>query len=300
MTTTISKFTQESAMRIIAKTVVSHYSACSKIGSFEGYATAVSMPNNVGGDGEVDSFNHLLGRYLNSAARTQLAVCNEDDELREISDELIAQLMGGKIYVIDIAAGHGAGTLSIINSIHHHRAILGDLPTEPLDIEIHALDFSSISLDYYETILSELEPAHRAAAINVKLIKHHVDITKDEDLKIKIQQIKDAIGKNPRYLLACSAMSGVSKRIFENEFSKSYSFIASSFKENNSNFLWVEPRTKKRWINGAWKVISESVDLEYPSAQCRSCQVQFHWLDPHTHSVQSTAADFFLMELSKK
>lgn len=294
-----SKFTHDSAMKIIDITVESHKEICCKLGIFDKYEDAVHSIENVGGEADGESEMHLLGRYLNSAARAQLAICSVDEELDEINFELLAQLAGGEIYIIDIAAGHGSGVLSIINGICYHRLILKDLPLDLLDVEIHALDISAESLDYYENVLEVVRETYDAAGIKTKLFKHCVNLKNDVELKSYIKNIKDSIGKNPRFLLVCSAISGVSKRVFENEFLQSYEFIAKSFAEKNSLFFWIEPSTKKCWIDGSWQTIAEEFDYEYPSKECRSLHIRFCWIDPHTDTTQNSGAQFFLMELAE-
>ena len=105
-------------MQLVDYTVASHKEICIFLGIFENYETALTTTSGViGGELEDESKQHLLTRFLNSAARTQVIACIEDPCCEYISIEVLSLLNAGHIYLIDIAAGHGAGTMSILNTI---------------------------------------------------------------------------------------------------------------------------------------------------------------------------------------
>ncbi|MBK1685240.1 hypothetical protein CKO18_16940 [Rhodoferax fermentans] len=216
----------------------------------------------------------------------------------EINEELIAQLSAKNLYIIDIASGHGAGTLSIINSIHHLRIKEESFPTDPLDIDIHALDFSETSLSYYENLIEILRSDYLKVGITIKFHRHIVDLRSDENIKTAVENIKTSIGKNPQYLLTCSAISGVKRTVFQESFARSYSYIVTEFREENSLFFWVEPQTKGDWIKESWQELATEQKIEYPSDGCKTKNIRFHWSDPHTKSVLHADAEYLLMGLA--
>ena len=298
MNWTESKFTGENPMDLLVSTVRSHKDFCTTLGIFDEYKKAVRKKGHIGAKDESGSREHLLGRYLNSAARTQLAICPCHGDHFEMTQELIAQLLTQKLYVIDIASGHGAGTISIINSICHLKLVEKRFSTDPLDIEIHALDFSETSLGYYEALIEQLRPLHLSAGIAIRVVKHKVDLRNDGEIKSTVEQIKKNIGANPQYLLTCSAISGVTRKEFEKHFANSYNYIATQFRDDNSLFFWVEPRTEKNWIQKIWQGIAVKLGIKMPSEAYKSQNIRFHWADPHTKSVLPTGAEYFLLELA--
>lgn len=286
-----SKFDSSNAMAIIESTVKCHRDLCTQLNIFEKYAETVDAPGIVGGNDANQSEAHLLGRFINSASRTQLTICRIDPDLEEISLEVMSLLIEGEIYLIDIAAGHGAGTLSIINSICHlrHEKQLG---TELLTINIHAIDSSQKSLQYFGQLIEILKPIHEAVGIKVRLTTHTINLT-DEAIALPaaIGEIKKTIGNNPRYLLVCSAISGVSEEKFKSEFVNSFKLITKEFQQNNSAFFWIEPQTRKEWMP---KIQEEIL------SNSKSKTIRYHWHDPYLDSrTIESGACIFLMELAK-
>lgn len=297
-------------MTLAEHTVTSHKEYCSKIGIFDAYAeVANSFKGSIGGALEDESAKHLLGRFLNSAARTQVIACIEGGNCTDITVEVLGLLTEGHIYLIDIAAGHGAGTMSLLNTICKMREN-DTLPKDALDVVIHAIDFSEKSLSYYEELLASLDDVYRAHGISVKIYKHQIDITDDDVVRKEIDAIKQdsacnpelGIGSDPRYLLLCSAISGVSKKVFLRDFSASYQMITESFKENNSAFLWVEPLTEKAWMPKHWENFmgnAQPSSDEDPPAEKNIARQEYDWIDPHSEAKLKTAGDYFLLSLAK-
>lgn len=293
-----SIFTDKNPMQLCNSTIESHREICCKLEIFDSYETELAKRGAKGGEGTLESSKHLLTRFLNSAARTQLAILPLEGDLPEINEELVAQLSAKNLYIIDIASGHGAGTLSIINSIHYLRTKDEAFPTDPLDIDIHALDFSESSLSYYENLIEILRPDHLKVGITIKLHKHVVNLKSDEHIKAVVENIKISIGKNPQYLLTCSAISGVQRAAFQESFARSYSYIITEFREENSLFFWVEPQTPGDWIRESWQELATEQKIEYPSAGCKTKNIRFHWSDPHTKSVLHADTEYLLMGLA--
>ncbi len=203
---------------------------------------------------------------------------------------------------MDIAAGNGAGVISMLNTLAKQR-VENILPKDLLDVHIHAIDFSAVSLSYYAQQLELLRVGYAGVGIEVFFYSHHVDITDDVVLEKSISSIKNSIGSDPRFLLVCSAISGVSKKVFKESFSSSYKFIAKSFRGANSSFLWVEPLHKGRWVKDEAQAINLDLDEgnidERPKEMCEAC-MKFYWIDPHLEVEKpiETGADYYLLELA--
>lgn len=297
-------------MTLAEYTVTSHREICATLGIFEQYESELAAGGAIGGAVDDESTRHLLGRFLNSAARTQVLACIEESCCQNIAVEVLGLLNDGHIYLIDIAAGHGAGTISILNTIckmRHDR----NLSSDSLDIDIHAMDFSSLSLSFYEQILNSLKSTYQQYGINVNILKHVVDITDDDCVKQEIRSIKESvtasplngIGSDPRYLLMCSAISGIKRKDFIDHFSNSYQTIAESFKEKNSTFLWVEPLSKKNWLPTHWETFIKrlGINISDEDAAVGAYMVKqpYSWIDPHISTRMDTAGDYCLMNLGK-
>ncbi len=297
MRVTKSDFTRKKLMQIVPHTISTHKKICTDLEIFSSYDEAQHQSNNIGGDTHDDSKNHLLARYLNSAARTQIAVKDYPPAMEQIYIEIAAQLYEGNLYIIDIAAGHGAGTTSILNSICKLREE-NSLTRNRLNIQIHAIDYSIHSLEFYERIILDSKEFHEKQGINITINKHQIDITKDEELNCCINKIKVEIGNDPRFLLTTSAITGVKRCDFEAYFQKSYATLTSNFRSNNSTFFWVEPRHRKMWIENTWKILSEQEEKEYETDNANALQVDFSWEDPYNKNPIDTGAAYFLLGLN--
>jgi len=297
-----SRFTKEAAMEIVDLTVSAHRNHCEALGIFAQYDQVQDAGGHIGGKSDKESQDHFLARFLNSAARTQLPLVSQDEPLIPINDQIVAQLLSGEIYVVDIAAGNGAGVISMLNTIAKQR-MENILPKDLLDVHIHAIDFSELSLSFYADQLKMLQGGYAGAGIVVSFHPYLVDITDDGALEISISNIKKSIASDPRFLLVCSAISGVSKKVFKENFSASYKFIAESFRGANSSFLWVEPLHKGRWVKdeaqAIYLALDESKAGELSKEMC-DASMSFFWIDPYRDVKDpiSTGAEYYLLELA--
>ncbi len=76
------------------------------------------LPNQQGGVGgktTEDTLEHFINRFLNSAARMQFVCASPDDEQPEVREMVFDQLGDGHIFLLDLAAGNGAGTLAMLS-----------------------------------------------------------------------------------------------------------------------------------------------------------------------------------------
>ena len=297
-----SRFTKDAAMEIVEITVSAHQALCETLGIFAQYDQVQNIRGHIGGKSDKESQDHLLARFLNSAARTQLPLVSQDGPLIPINEQIVAQLLTGEIYIVDIAAGNGAGVISMLNTIAKQR-MKNELPKDLLDVHVHAIDFSELSLSYYAQQLEMLQDDYAGVGIEVSFQSHNVDMTDDGALEISISNIKNSIGSDPRFLLVCSAISGVSKKVFKESFSSSYKFIAKAFRGANSSFLWVEPQQKGHWVKDEAQAIYLALDESKAgelSKEICDASMRFFWIDPHREVKEpiSTGAEYYLLELA--
>lgn len=298
-----SQFNESSALELLQATVNSHQEICESLGIFHKYPAAVRSRKNIGGNSPEACQLHLLGRFLNSAARVQAAVCHRDTELDNINEQIVAQMYAGELHLIDIAAGNGAGTISMLNGIWHKRIVEETLPTDRLKVSIHAIDFAPNSLGFYAQQLKQLEGKYAQAGITVAFYPWQTDLTKDADVQKTIESIRATVQGERRFLLICSAISGVSKSTFEQHFGGSFGYIAKAFKERNSTFLWIEPFTRNNWLKSAWDTLvayihPKSNKPNTSAVSANEVKLRFRWIDPHTECTLRGEADFYLVGLA--
>lgn len=207
----------------------------------------------VGGDAPKDAREHVINRFLNSAVRMQYVCTDPLDEQPEVRQMVLDQLTDGYIYLLDIAAGNGAGTLSILSMIAELRACKS-LPTLPVNIKITGVDYSPDALNYYAELLAEINPWLNSKGIVVDLTLSVCDLKISGDFSEVLENfIDDAKSKNiNRFLCVISALSGAKKEGL-NEMHDSLKIAAASLssKKRNTSWLWVEPHVGKSWITKA-------------------------------------------------
>jgi len=115
------------------------------------------MGGGVGGASVEEAQNHVINRFLNSAARMQFVCADPKDTQPEVRDMVLDQLGDGHIYLLDLAAGNGAGTLAILSLLSELREKKA-IPKLPLNVVIVGVDYSPEALNYYAELLEKVRP----------------------------------------------------------------------------------------------------------------------------------------------
>lgn len=258
-------------------------------------------PNGSGGIGGISTAqaqDHVTNRFLNSAARMQFVCSDPNDEEILVREMVLDQLADGKIYLLDLAAGNGSGTLSLLSLICELREH-GCLPKLPLNVSISGVDYSVDALSYYADLLGRLDPWFVSNGININLTLYNCDLSISGDFNEILESfLKDAEdGEIKRFLCVVSALSGAKKDgIALLLDSLKLAAAALSHKKRNSSWLWVEPYVGKTWITKAidtvkltlqkvahvfsskgesFEIVTSALKLEEKPKR------SFKWLDPH-------------------
>lgn len=204
----------------------------------------------IGGSSFEEAKDHVINRFLNSAARMQYVCADPKDEQSDIRQMVLDQLSDGKIFLLDIAAGNGAGTLamlSLICELRSHKSV----PKLPLNVSILAVDYSVDALNFYAELQDRINPWLETYGINVTLTLEQCDLTITGEFSEALDTFfEDAKSKNVnRFLSVISAVSGLGKERFE-QIQDSLKIAAANFSHSkrNSSWLWVEPPTSKSWL----------------------------------------------------
>lgn len=207
----------------------------------------------VGGDAPQQAQEHVINRFLNSAARMQYVCCDPKDEQPEVRQMLFDQLGDGRVYILDIAAGNGAGTLSILSLISELRE-KETVPTFPLNVHITGVDYSPDALSFYAELLGDITPWLESKGIVVDLDLCVCDLTIAGDFSEVLEGFIDGAkckgGK--RFVCVISALSGAKKEgVSAMHDSIKIAAASLSSKKRNTSWLWVEPHVGKNWITKA-------------------------------------------------
>ncbi|NDP62411.1 hypothetical protein [Polaromonas sp.] len=246
---------------------------------------------DIGGASSAQAQDHVTNRFLNSAARMQYVCIDVNNEQPKSRMMVLDQLAQGEIFILDLAAGHGAGTLSILSTICELRD-QKIIPTLPLNVNIRGIDMSPDALNYYAEILEKLKPWLATNAIYTKLTFSVCDM----NISGQINEVLDDFfeeakaKKSNRFLCTISAVSGIKKEGVE-RMMDSLKLIAArlSHKQKSSSWLWVEPKLEKSWLGTFVESISFTLKQIFSGSSSSSDSEEdiskaptrnFQWIDP--------------------
>ena len=287
---------QDEILRLPEPLVDAHREYLNDKGWWSMYNPAAS--GAIGGASEEDARDHVVNRFLNSAARMQYVCSDPKNEQVDVRDAVLDQLAEGRIDVIDLAAGNGAGTISMLSLICELRRA-GSIPQLPLNICISAVDFSPASLNHFAALLDKLSPWLAGAGISAQLTLCHCDLTVLGDFSETLEGFfADARSRGVnRFLCVISAISGAKKEGVEPMVdSLKHAAAGLSHSRRSSSWLWVEPHVGKSWFTKLADVVrltltkvrhrfsskgdSFSLKADVPMLEDPTVR-SFNWRDPH-------------------
>lgn len=259
------------------------------------------LPNQqggVGGKSTEDAQDHFINRFLNSAARMQFVCSAPDDKQPEVREMVFDQLGDGHVFLLDLAAGNGAGTLAMLSLLCELR-FQKAIPTLPVNVTILGIDFSKDALGFYTEMLDKLKPWLATAGIKLDLKTEVCDLTVSGSFNEVLESFFDEANhiRVNRFLCVISALSGVGKEGFE-QMHDSLKMAAArlSYSKRNSSWLWVEPYSNKAWLQQfidtiklvlskvpfffSKKADGYEIKSEAPLLPCLEKR-KFDWHDPH-------------------
>ena len=217
-----------------------------------------SGANAIGGASEAEARDHVIHRFTNSAARMQYVCSDPRDEQEEIRNAVFEQLADGAIHLIDLAAGNGAGTLAILPFIGQLR-LDGLIPKLPLNVHIHAIDYSPFALNHFFALKEKLDPWITGAGINVELTLVECDLSILGHFNEALEAFfADAKSKGvKRFLCTVSAITGLKKEGME-PIVDALKFTAAALghSQRTSSWLWAEPAVGKSWFTALVSTVS--------------------------------------------
>lgn len=248
----------------------------------------------IGGPTSNEAQVHFMRRFFTSSIRTQFVMCDPWKKAPDLTSLLMERFGEGHLTLLDLAAGHGAGTLGLLATLHEAR-IAKALPSWPVTVRVLALDISEPSLQIYRDLVRVITPALDRSGIQIQFDARLCDLT----MPGRVDQVVDEILMLPagapqmRLLALVSAISGMNEQTHQ-AVTLTLSTLAARLSHRNACWLWVEPQAGKRI--GA-RLISSLVDRvmrwipPYGTARVTTSPIRFtdgistqhskiSWLDP--------------------
>ena len=261
----------------------------------------------IGGASDSEAQDHVVNRFLNSAARMQFVCVDPKDEQEEIRNAVLEQLASGALHIVDLAAGNGAGTLAVLSVVCQLRRD-GLIPKFPLNVYINAVDCSPSALNHFAALKARIDDWITGSGIHVELVLSVCDLTIPAELNEYLENFfHDAKVKGVRrFLCTISAVSGLKKEGLESIFD-SLKHVATMLghSQRNSTWLWVEPgAAAKNWFSAfvssikltmtkiGHKLLTKGETFALVSDGAPSMPElisrKFVWTDPHLAKVTSS------------
>jgi hypothetical protein len=292
---------QEGKLRLPTCIVDGHRAILDANGWHGAYSPTAEASESIGGASPAEAETHFINRFLNSVARVEFVCADPLDVHSDIREMVLDQLGEGSLFILDIAAGHGAGTLAILALISELRRE-GRVPKLPLNVYIHGVDYSPAALINYQAMLAKVEPALEAQGIQVELTSAICDLRIAGEFSDELDSFFAEAQKRMtnRFFCLVSAISGLGKEGME-DIHDSLKMAAARLgsKSRSSSWLWIEPRVKAGWIGKFGATISltlqkikyrftkkgDSYEIATAIPSLPNPQPQeFSWSDPYTEA----------------
>jgi len=194
----------------------------------------------IGGSSDEATLAHFTHRFAVSAVRLEYVVLDPHDAFGEIPSDLLVTLTDGRIAVLDVPCGTGAGTLALLGTLAELRAQQAGASL-PLTLHITAGDVASKALDIYQALLSRTAPWLRSQGIQVHWDIAHWDAGQPNTTAALVDRWFHMAEGAEEYVVLIAAFSGAGAGHFA-EFQRSFQHITERLHDKRCAILWVEPR----------------------------------------------------------
>lgn len=212
------------------------------IGRYED-ACGESPKNITGGADEKATHDHYTWRFGASSMRTRYLMLDPDGHLQAIADDLLTSFADGKLAILELPCGAGAGVLgflSLVANMRRHKC----LARLPLEVSVVAGDHSPHARGLYETMLDKSRRWLEKEGIRVSWTTQEWDAS---DL-VSTTKAVDAWFKQTsdfeEHIVLIAAFSGAAANNFKH-FEDSFKQIAARLHDRESTILLVEPESNK-------------------------------------------------------
>lgn len=248
-------------------------------------ARARAHQGETGGAGREETDRHFASQFANSAARAVYICIDPLDALIDAS-ELVRQFFtDGRVVLVEVPCGAGAGALGLISAIYEQRKA-GLLPTLPLCVEVLGGDISHRGREHFERLMERLIPQWRTQGVDVTLRSQDWDA---RDIRSSSRFIDSAVGLSGSCDQVFLLVSNFSEALDDTEIGEHFQHFLSQFTgrivEPNA-VCWVEPTSNRagKVLSMFGKAIARLASWLRISAKDLISGIRYRFLDPVTNS----------------
>jgi len=231
-----------------------------------------------GGKNIEETKKHFAERFLTSSARVQFITINPRGEFSQVSRDLQTTFGSGRISILDIPCGTGAGILSLLCTIAELR-MESKLPSLPLYINIMGGDYAESALTIYSELLSEIKDYLKTQLIYIEYQTFQWDASNSPSTNLLLIEWLKNEERYEEFYVLMFAFSGVGSTIYKN-FEDSFKFIQTRISHLPTTTIFIEPITNPskqylKFINKIMNAIEWLIGKEESTENDR-----FIWYDP--------------------
>lgn len=199
--------------------------------------------SSTGGADEERTHNAFVDRFCSSVCRSGYLVLDNQKRLKPVSDELLARLGDGRLAILDVPCGSGAGILGLLSLIASLR-VHGALPRLPLTIDITAGDFSETARNLYDNMLPRAVPWLEEQGIRISWTTHAWDASDRFSTSLIVDQWLNNSPLCEDFVVLVAAFSDAAANNFK-KFERSFQHITERLHNRSGSFVWIEPNWNK-------------------------------------------------------
>lgn len=241
------------------------------------YKEEKNNDGTIGGKDLLETNKHFSERFLTSSARVQFVLLDPKTYFLEISKDLKSTFSSGRISVLDIPCGTGAGMLSLLSNLAELRQF-SKVPRLPIFIDILGGDYSQSALNIYIKLLTNIKSELENQLIYINFDVFNWDASNMEStnyLTTKWLKIED---RYEEFYILMSAFSGVGSSNYK-RFEESFKYIQNRICHRPSTIIFIEPNTSEsnifmKLLEKTYKALSWVIGKEESTNGDR-----FNWYD---------------------
>lgn len=233
-----------------------------------------------GGKNAEETKKHFAERFLTSSARVQFITIDPRGDFSHISRDLQTTFGSGRISILDIPSGTGAGILSLLCNIAELR-IDSKLPRLPLYVSIMGGDFADSALDIYSELLNEIKEHLGAQLIYIEHQTFQWDASSSPSTNLLLRNWLSNEEQYEEFYVLMSAFSGVGKKNYKS-FEDSFTFIQTFISHLSTTTIFIEPTTRhsKDFLEFINILMEKATNWLTGKEESTGVENRFNWYDP--------------------
>ena len=255
----VTLYQNADSLRLATHLEESYYNVLEVAGLLDEALTA-SVQGDIGGASDEETAAHFAKNFSGSCARVQLAVLDPKGHLEDASDLFIRAFSGGRVAMLDIPCGCGAGAATLLTVISELRRA-SILPREPLDVMLVAGDKSDSAIQHANNIFTNLLPSlhDQAIFLTTRFVSWDM-LDADSTTNLLNTWLTHGTECREHFVLIpnCSGFLANNLRRAEERLGEIFRWAGV----RRSTIVWVEPQTKKA-LNTMWPSISSWISKKW-------------------------------------